>query len=337
MLPPTSVEICRRDSLSSPTVQTLAARPTAPAFPNDCFSRLAYVTTSRIPVTVVIPCFNDGSTVDASIQSALDSGPSEVIVVDDGSTDVATRDRLEEHRRRGVTVVRIDNSGPAAARTSALEHVSTPFLFNLDADDELLPGALSRLYEVMSHHPSLDVVWGDYRMFGERAYTLQTSDYIDGWLLTFVNDLPVSALFRTETLRAVGGWRTGGYEDWDLWMSLAERGASGWRVPIPVFRYRTRPASAMRGRARDESRHDVVFASLRARHASLFEHRRRAWLRSGAPWLVRITLPLAAALPVSGRRRIVLLWRAHRISQRFARRSRQDGAFHLAPRPSLLT
>ena len=314
----TSVEVAR------PRFRHVLRRGTA-----DRSTRLGTVTTSRLPVTVIIPCFNDGSTVDTSVQSALESNVSETIVVDDGSTDLATRERLEAHRRRGVTVVRIDNSGPAAARTHALQQVSTPYVFNLDADDELLPGALSRLHDVISQDPSLDVVWGDYSMFGERSYTHRTSERIDGWLLTFVNDLPVSALFRTDSLRAVGGWRVGGYEDWDLWMSFAERGTTGRRVPVPVFRYRTRPSSAMRGRARDESRHDSVFAALRARHASLFEHRTQAWLRSDAPLLVRITLPIAAAVPVSGRRRIVLLWRAHRIVRRFDRRSRRASAVGL--------
>jgi glycosyltransferase involved in cell wall biosynthesis len=271
---------------------------------------------SRLPITVITPCFNDGSTLGAAVRSALDSDVADVVVVDDGSTDPGTREELQELARRGVTVVRIDNSGPAAARTRALEHVTTPYVFNLDADDELLPGGLRRLYDAIEQAPALDVVWGDYSMFGDRSYTHRTSEEIDGWLLTLVNDLPVSALFRTEALRAVGGWRADGYEDWDLWMTFAERGAKGKRVSGPVFRYRTQPASAMRSRARDELRHDSLFAALRERHAGLFENRRRAWLRSRAPLPVRLTLPIAGAVPVSGRRRAVLLWRAHRVSRR---------------------
>jgi glycosyltransferase involved in cell wall biosynthesis len=277
-----------------------------------------------LPITVIIPCFNDGETLDCAVQSAVGAGVTEVVIVNDGSTDKGTCGLLERYARNGVTVLNISNGGPAAARSQALTRVSTPYVFNLDADDELLPDGLARLYRVLCQDPSQEVAWGDYCVFGEWNHLQETSECIDPWKLTLINDLPVSALFRTETLRRVGAWQTDGYEDWDLWMSFAEHGIRGRRVSLPVFRYRTWPSAAMRGRTRDQLRHDALLSQLRARHPGLFNDRVRAWRQSSAPWRVRIALSLASLVPLSGRPRLLLLWRANQISNgRFGNRLRE--------------
>ena len=50
------------------------------------------------------------------------------------------------------------------------------------------------------------------------------AETIDPWLITYMNDVPMKSLVRRWALMAVGGWTLDGYEDWDVWMSFAERG-----------------------------------------------------------------------------------------------------------------
>ena len=246
-----------------------------------------------VPITVLIPCYNDGATLDEAVQSALGAHVTEVLIVNDGSTDARTNVLLQRYTHPRVTVLNTGNAGVAAARTHALGRVATPYVFNLDADDELLPGGLSRLYDALRQDASCEVAWGDYSVFGQSDHVVETADCIDPWLLTLVNDLPVSALFRTGALRRVGGWQASGYEDWDLWMGFADHGFQGRHEPVPVFRYRTSPSAAMRRRTKDGLRHDALMSHLRSRHPTLFEHRARAWLRSSvrgeyassSPWL----------------------------------------------------
>jgi glycosyltransferase involved in cell wall biosynthesis len=284
---------------------------------------MRHVASSPLPISVIIPCYNDGEVLGEAVGSAVGSLVTEVIIVDDGSTDAYTRDVLEKYAGAGLTVLHMQNGGPAAARSRALQRVTTPYVFNLDADDELMPAGLGRLYDVLRDDPHCDVAWGDYRVFGEWDHVQETARCIDAWKLTLLNDMPVSALFRTEALRRVGGWQADGYEDWDLWMSCADHGMRGRHVPHPVFRYRTRPSAAMRGRTRDEFRHDVLLSEMRARHPALFDRRVRAWRRSCAPWSARIALPVASLVPLSGSRRVWFLWRTNQLSHgRFRSRLR---------------
>ena len=86
-----------------------------------------------------------------------------------------------------------------------------------------------------------------------------------------------------------------GYEDWDLWLALAERGYSGVHVPRPTLRYRRRS-----GRMLDDctSEHGALYAKLRSRHAALFGARRANRPRSTAPLRMKVAFPLVEALPL---------------------------------------
>ena len=80
------------------------------------------------------------------MQSALDQagGEPRVTVVDDGSTDETTRRELERLPER-VELIRQANRGVAAARNAGLGRVQTDYALVLDADDRLVPAALSML------------------------------------------------------------------------------------------------------------------------------------------------------------------------------------------------
>jgi hypothetical protein len=71
-----------------------------------------------------------------------------------------------------------------------------------------------------------------------------------------------------------------GYEDWDLWMSLAERGGAAVFIDETLtIRYRVHGARMLRSAARN---HTALYAELKARHPQLFAdlgaHRRRSSL-----------------------------------------------------------
>ena len=95
-------------------------------------------------VTIVITCFNYGRYLPEAVQSALDQagGEPRVTVVDDGSTDETTRRELERLPER-VELIRQANRGVAAARNAGLGRVQTDYALVLDADDRLVPAALS--------------------------------------------------------------------------------------------------------------------------------------------------------------------------------------------------
>jgi glycosyltransferase involved in cell wall biosynthesis len=258
-------------------------------------------------VAVVVPCFNDGETLPQTLASLEGQEPHELVVVDDGSTDAATLAVLSRLAEEGTRVVRRENGGLSAARMTGVEATEAPYVLPLDADDELLPGALAALADALDAEPEAALAWGDVDLWGELDARLAVARSLDPWLLTYLNDVPVASLLRRSALLEAGGWAMGsGYEDWDLWLALAERGFTGVHVPRPTLRYRRRS-----GRMLDECtpRHGELYERLRARHAALFAARGANRRRSTAPLRAKLALPLVEALPLDPftRHRVYLL------------------------------
>jgi glycosyltransferase involved in cell wall biosynthesis len=256
-------------------------------------------------IAVVIPCFDDGATLSEAIASAYrQDEPVELVVVDDGSTDPATLEVLGRLESNGVSVVRQANAGPGAARMAGLARTTAPYVLPLDADDVLLPHVLGELAAALDARPRAAAAWGWYERFGDESTLQRTARCLDAWQLTYMNDLPATALLRRDALDRVGGWGASrGYEDWDLWLSLAEDGWEGVGLPRPVYRYRRQ---GVRVAHEDVARHDEIAERLAARHPRLWAARRRNWRRSCAPLAVRLMLPLLELLPLpAGHRRLL--------------------------------
>jgi glycosyltransferase involved in cell wall biosynthesis len=256
-------------------------------------------------IAVVIPCFNDGSTLREAIESARDQETCELVVVNDGSSEPRTIEILRRLEDNGVRVVHQENEGLALARMAGVAATVAPYVYPLDADDRLVPGVLTKLADALDANPDRAVAWGDVQMFGDVDYRWQRSGHLDSWRVIHVNPLPMSSLVRRSALLEAGGWELrGGYEDWDLWMAFAERGFKGVYVPELMLRYRIHGQRMFVAAA---GRHERIYAELRRRHPSLWEDRFRKWLRSPARWHLKLTYPVIAAVPflsLSNKRRL---------------------------------
>jgi glycosyltransferase involved in cell wall biosynthesis len=96
-------------------------------------------------VSIVIPNFNYASFVATAIQSALDQTwqPTEVIVVDDGSTD-GSRAVIERFGER-VRAIFKSNGGQTSTNNVGYLAASGDIVLFLDADDALRPDAVERV------------------------------------------------------------------------------------------------------------------------------------------------------------------------------------------------
>jgi glycosyltransferase involved in cell wall biosynthesis len=246
-------------------------------------------------VAVLIPCFNDGATLTDALASLERQEAHELVIVDDGSDEAATLQTLADLERDGIRVIRRENRGLSAARMTGVEHTEAPYVFPLDADDALAAGALQALADALDASDGAALAWGDMAVWGAFEAHLDVARSLDPWLITYLNDVPVASILRRSALVDVGGWSMGsGYEDWDLWLALAEHGYTGVYVPVPALQYRRRS-----GRMLDETRprHAELYERLRSRHPALFGARRRNRRRSTAPGRARLLFPLIEALP----------------------------------------
>src|SRR5216684_1094167 len=95
---------------------------------------------SRPRVSAIIPAYNGEAFVADAIESVLaQTFPvSEIVVVDDGSTD-QTAEVVERYASKGVRCIRQKNQGPTAARNRGIVQTTGELLAFLDCDDIWLP------------------------------------------------------------------------------------------------------------------------------------------------------------------------------------------------------
>ena len=98
-------------------------------------------------VAVIITARNAEATIGDAVTSALAQPEvSEVIVVDDASTDRTSAQAATSGDPRVVILRQEVNIGPATARNLAIAQSTAPFIAILDADDYFLPGRFTRLF-----------------------------------------------------------------------------------------------------------------------------------------------------------------------------------------------
>jgi glycosyltransferase involved in cell wall biosynthesis len=252
------------------------------------------VSASTPQVAVIIPCYEADETLVEAVAS-VEPEATEVVIVDDGSTEANSRTVLREMESKGIQVVRQEHSGLSAARMAGLAATTSPYVFPLDSDDILEPGALAELANALDEHPSAAAAWGDLQTFGLTNYRIPSVPALDPWFITYATLLPTSSLFRRDALNAVGGWQLQDpYEDWDLWMALAERGFRGVYVPRVVYRYRRRTTGMMMASL---GRYPDLYAGLGRRHPVLLAEREQNRSRSPAPTALKILVPWIARVP----------------------------------------
>jgi glycosyltransferase involved in cell wall biosynthesis len=115
---------------------------------------------SHPTVSVVIPCYNSSQTISRALRSVRNGTlqPTEVIIVDDASTD-DLRSALAEERAPPVTVISLaERSGAAHARNVGVEAASGEFIAFLDSDDEWHETKLAKQIALLISNPSLAYV-----------------------------------------------------------------------------------------------------------------------------------------------------------------------------------
>jgi glycosyltransferase involved in cell wall biosynthesis len=115
----------------------------------------------RPHIAVIIPTYNYVTHLTRAIRSAVEQqpAPSQVIVIDDGSTDDTPRivqcfsGRVENLRQR--------RSGPYLACKRGIERVPHDgYVVFLDSDDRLRPGYLRAMVDMLARHPRTELAFG---------------------------------------------------------------------------------------------------------------------------------------------------------------------------------
>jgi glycosyltransferase involved in cell wall biosynthesis len=119
-------------------------------------------------ISVLLPVFNGERFLAEAIDSVLAQSrrPSELIVVDDGSTDDSA---AVARRYREVKLIQTENRGPAAARNTGVAEATGDLITFLDADDVMKPDRLERQEAALEEDPSASFVLGRSEVVVETA------------------------------------------------------------------------------------------------------------------------------------------------------------------------
>lgn len=225
----------------------------------------------RNGVSVIIPCYNDGIYLMDAIRSVQKQTYPyvEIIVIDDASTDLTTKQILSELAGGGIKVLCIDHAGPAAARNRGIREAQGHYIFPLDADDKIEATYLEKAVMALSGNDKAGIVYCHAELFGKEKGRWELPDYsLDRMLLD--NIIFASALFYREDWERIGGYcedLTMGMEDYDFWLSILELGKDVIQLPEVLFWYRIKEKSRtkqLKGNASDiQMAYQMIFENHR--------------------------------------------------------------------------
>jgi glycosyltransferase involved in cell wall biosynthesis len=128
-----------------------------------------FVDSTAPSITLVIPTFNRGSLIAATLDSAIAQTVPflEIIVVDDGSSD-DTAAVLARYAGR-VQVITVANGGVQRARNIGVAAARGAFIALCDSDDLLEPGYVAAMQAWLDDHPGCDSVYSNFVTFDEQG------------------------------------------------------------------------------------------------------------------------------------------------------------------------
>jgi peptidoglycan/xylan/chitin deacetylase (PgdA/CDA1 family)/glycosyltransferase involved in cell wall biosynthesis/SAM-dependent methyltransferase len=205
---------------------------------------------TRGRISAIITCRDLGRTLVEALRSLeRQTRPAaDIVIVDDASTDVYTRQVIARLERDGTFVAHAPGRGASAARNLGAQLTTGDYLAWLDADDTLEPGYFEAAAARLDAESAVDFVTCAMRAFGDVEYVWTPSPP------TWVDAVATGGVPHASTVMRRRVWETlGGFDEelptfelLDFWASAFERGFRGVVLDEPLLNYRVRPGSGYR-------------------------------------------------------------------------------------------
>jgi peptidoglycan/xylan/chitin deacetylase (PgdA/CDA1 family)/SAM-dependent methyltransferase len=225
-------------------------------------------------IAAIITCHELGRTLLAALESVeRQTRPAaEIVIVDDGSRDIYTRQLLARLERKGTRVAQAGGGGASGARNLGAELTAADYLVWLDGDDILEPGYFKAAGARLDGDAHLDFVSCAMRAFEGASYVWKPASP------TFVEAISTggvphaSTMLRRRVWEAVGGYDESlrSFELLDFWASIIEAGYLGAILDEPLLNYRVRSGSGYRRSIQPET-HLARLRHFYAKHQAAVE------------------------------------------------------------------
>jgi glycosyltransferase involved in cell wall biosynthesis len=128
----------------------------------------------RLPVSVVMPCYNSGKFVSCAIESILNQtfADFELIIIDDGSTDNTVLE-ITKHKDDRIRFYSLkENKGNYFARNMGLCFANGKYVCVMDADDLSSVKRLAIQCDYMNSHPNIGAIGSQGELIDEKGILL---------------------------------------------------------------------------------------------------------------------------------------------------------------------
>ena len=230
---------------------------------------------SRADATVCITLYNYGDRIVDALESVHEQTLERLglVVLDDRSADDGP-ERVERWLRQhggrfaGARLARhAKNRGLCHARNSVVSNAESPYVFILDADNQLYPRCVERLMAGLEG-TAFGFAYCMLERFGDHAGLMGYSSW-DPELLRRTNYIDAMAMIRRDIWRKLGGYaplNVPGWEDYDFWCKCAESGIAGLFVPEVLARYRVHDESMLRSETNLAEKNRSLRLEMSRRH-----------------------------------------------------------------------
>lgn len=201
-------------------------------------------------ISVIIPTFNRAFILERAVRSVLNQTytPSEVIIVDDGSTD-NTKQVVESINNPLVKYYYKENGGAASARNLGVKMAYGDWIAFQDSDDEWRKEKLQRQVDYYKKHSDYNLIYSSYEMHMADGNTITVpskeddieleGDILSSLVIKNTIGTPTVMVKKDEFLK-LGGFdeRLRCIEDWNFAIRFAEQYSIGFVDEVTVDAYR---------------------------------------------------------------------------------------------------
>jgi glycosyltransferase involved in cell wall biosynthesis len=194
--------------------------------------------------------------------------------VDDGSSDAATLQKLDELKKLNYTVIHQTNGGPGKARNAGVAVAVGKYILPLDADNKISPDYINKAVPVLEKNEA-DIVYAAPQFFGDtgiknRQFKVRPFDDLG---LVTGNCADACAVFKKEVWVKNGGYDEAmpsyGFEDWDFWISASKNNYVFHFINEKLYHYRILHNS-MISVFDNKERTVIIHRYLAKKHAAFF-------------------------------------------------------------------
>ena len=237
----------------------------------------ANTTDQSVTVSIVIPCYNHGQYIQETIDS-IDAQkinyPIEIIIVDDGSSDADTLQKLDDLKQFNYTIIHQTNGGPGKARNTGIEIAVGKYILPLDADNKLNPDYINKAVPLLEKNQA-DIVYAAPVFFGDTSIKnrqFKVRPFDDLGLVTG-NCADACTIFRKEVWAKNGGYDafmpSYGFEDWDFWIAASKNNFVFHFINEKLYYYRI-VQNSMISAFDNKERTVIIHRYLAKKHADFF-------------------------------------------------------------------